>query len=256
LIPPIVSIITPSFNAAKFIAETIQSVRNQTFENWEMIIVDDASTDNTEEVVKAVSEGDPRIVFERLSNNSGTAVARNRGLELSRGRFIAFLDSDDLWDPNKLELQLAFIEARKAPLVYAKYRVITDDNQPLSCVDQIPDQLQYKDLLKNTIIGTLTVMIDTNKVKNLRFKDYRTGQDLLLWLDILRDGSTAHGQQEILATYRIVRGSISRNKVKKALRIWHFYRQVEKIPLLPALWYFTNYAWNAFKKNIKVFTMK
>ena len=155
-----VSVITASYNCAKFIEESIKSVLNQTYDNLELIIVDDCSTDNTEEIVNEYIKKDSRIKFYRLNNNSGAAVARNKGLDEATGRFIAFLDSDDIWDKQKLEKQINFMQTNNYGFSFTSYRLIDENGGLLNKEIRVPNEITYKKLLKNTIIGCLTVIID------------------------------------------------------------------------------------------------
>ncbi|MEA3320536.1 MAG: glycosyltransferase family 2 protein [Bacillota bacterium] len=247
----LVSVITPSYNAEKFISATIESVRTQTYTNWEMIIVDDCSKDTTREILKEYAEIDPRIKPIFLEENSGAAVARNTALKIAQGDYVAFLDSDDLWVPDKLEKQLAFMQNNDYAFSFTAYNLMDENGKPLDKVIHVPKQIDYKGLLKNTIIGCLTVMIDTRKVEPLQMPLIRTRQDFALWLKVLRQGHIAYGMQEPLANYRIVEGSISSNKLKTAKRNWYVYREIEKLSLPYASWCFVNYAFYAIKKRVR-----
>ncbi|WP_404347853.1 glycosyltransferase [Sutcliffiella horikoshii] len=247
----LVSVITPSYNAEKFISATIESVRTQTYTNWEMIIVDDCSKDETREILKEYAELDPRIKPIFLEENSGAAVARNTALKAAQGDYVAFLDSDDLWVPDKLEKQLAFMQKNDYAFSFTAYNLMDESGKPLDKVISVPKQIDYKGLLKNTIIGCLTVMIDTRKVEPLQMPLIRTRQDYALWLKVLRQGHVAYGMQEPLANYRIVEGSISSNKLKTAKRNWYVYREIEKLSLPYASWCFVNYAFYAIKKRVQ-----
>ncbi|TYS59959.1 glycosyltransferase family 2 protein [Sutcliffiella horikoshii] len=247
----LVSVITPSYNAEKFISATIESVRTQTYTNWEMIIVDDCSKDTTREILKEYAELDPRIKPIFLEENSGAAVARNTALKAAQGDYVAFLDSDDLWVPHKLEKQLAFMQKNDHAFSFTAYNLMDENGKPLDKVIDVPKQIDYKGLLKNTIIGCLTVMIDTRKVEPLQMPLIRTRQDFALWLKVLREGHIAYGMQEPLANYRIVEGSISSNKLKTAKRNWYVYRKIEKLSLPYASWCFVNYAFYAIKKRVQ-----
>ncbi|UAL47047.1 glycosyltransferase family 2 protein [Sutcliffiella horikoshii] len=247
----LVSVITPSYNAEKFISATIESVRTQTYTNWEMIIVDDCSKDTTREILKKYAELDPRIKPIFLEENSGAAVARNTALKAAQGDYVAFLDSDDLWVLDKLEKQLAFMQENDYAFSFTAYNLMDENGKPLDKVIDVPEQIDYKGLLKNTIIGCLTVMIDTRKVEPLQMPLIRTRQDFALWLKVLREGHIAYGMQEPLANYRIVEGSISSNKLKTAKRNWYVYREIEKLSLPYASWCFINYAFYAIKKRVQ-----
>jgi teichuronic acid biosynthesis glycosyltransferase TuaG len=245
----LVSVITPSYNAEKFIRHTIGSVQAQTHQNWEMLIVDDCSKDRSVEIIKEVSVEDPRVKLIQLETNSGAAVARNTAIENAKGKYIAFLDSDDYWKPEKLQKQLAFMEENNYVFSFTNYEIVTEDGTPTNVEVKVPHSLTYHDLLKNTIIGCLTVMINIEKIGKYKMPNIRTRQDFALWLSILRDGYTAYGLQIPLSCYRKVEGSISSNKVKAAKKTWAVYRNIERLSLPYSAWCFVNYAYNAVKKS-------
>lgn len=237
----LVSIITPAYRAAPFLAETIQSVQGQTYADFEMLIVDDCSPDDTAQVVGRFAAADPRIRLLRQPVNQGPAAARNRALAEARGRWIAFLDSDDLWLPEKLDRQLAFHRAMDATLSYTAYRRISADGLRVGRPIRVPDRLDYRRLLGNTGIATSTVLIDRTKTGPFFMK--RTYyDDFACWLELLRRGGTAVGLQEDLMRYRVVGGSVSRNKARSARQVWRTYREVEGLGLLRSAWSFANYA--------------
>ena len=246
---PLVSVITPSYNCAKFIAETIQSVKKQTYLNWEMVIVDDCSTDNSRDIIREEMKKDDRIRLITLEENSGAAVARNTALVNANGTYVAFLDSDDLWLPQKLEKQISFMEKNGYAFSFTKYRIMKEDGTPTNSVVNIPDEIDYKGLLKNTIIGCLTAVVNIEKTGPIEMPNIRTRQDFALWLSILKRGFHAYGLQEELALYRKVEGSISSNKKKAAAQTWHVYREIEKLSLPYAIWVFAHYAFHAYRKS-------
>lgn len=245
-----VSVITASYNAARFIGETIESVLNQTYTDLELIIVDDCSTDNTEEIVNKYIEKDNRIKFYKLDKNSGAAIVRNTALEKATGRFMAFLDSDDLWDKEKLEKQIKFMKDNNYGFSFTSYRLMKEDGQLTGKEVIVPISMKYTQLLKNTIIGCLTVVIDKEIIGDFRMPLVRAGQDTATWLSILRKGHIAYGLNEVLASYRTVDGSISSNKVKALKRTWNTYRNLEKLNLVKSSYYFLCYTLNAIKKRI------
>jgi teichuronic acid biosynthesis glycosyltransferase TuaG len=248
---PIVSVITPSYNSSRFILETIKSVQTQTYSSWEMVIVDDCSVDGSQQIILNEAKKDNRIKFISLLENEGAAVARNTAIKASSGKYIAFLDSDDLWLPHKLELQISFMEQRDIAFSFTKYGIIEEDGIETKTVINIPDKVDYKYLLKNTIIGCLTVILDKEKLGMVQMPNIRSRQDTALWLLILKKGYIAHGLQEELAKYRKVKGSISSNKIKAAKQTWSMYRKVEQLSFLYSVWCFINYAWNATAKIMK-----
>ncbi|EKO3914440.1 glycosyltransferase family 2 protein [Vibrio metschnikovii] len=238
---PNVSIITPSYNSSLYIVETINSVCSQTFADWEMIIVDDCSTDNSVSVIKSCIEKDPRIKLIQLKENSGAAVARNTAIETAQGRYIAFLDSDDLWLPDKLEKQLAFMQANDYPFSYAAYNKIDENGQVFGHVG-VPDRVSYSDLLKMCSIGCLTAIYDKEFFGKVYMPLIRKRQDLGLWLRLLKKTNYAHGLNESLAQYRVRIDSISSNKANAAKFTWRLYRDIESLNLVKASYYFSHYA--------------
>ena len=246
-----ISIITASYNAERFIKNTIESVLKQTYQNWEMIIIDDCSSDNTESIVNRYVELDKRIKFYKLEKNSGAAIARNLGINKANGEFIAFLDSDDLWDENKLEKQIEFMKERKIGFSFTGYRLMKENGELLNKEIMVPEKVDYNSLLKNTIIGCLTVMIDKRIIGEFKMPELRAGQDTATWLSILRKGNIAYGYNEILASYRLVNGSISSNKMKALKRTWNIYRNVENLSLYKSIYCFLFYSKNAFLNRFR-----
>lgn len=212
-----------------------------------MLVIDDLSNDDTAEIVSAIACNDPRILLLRHDRNRGPAQARNTGLERARGRFIAFLDSDDLWLPRKLEVQLCFMQEREAPISYTSYRRISMHGEVISGPVQIPPTLEYARLLKNTAIATSTVIVDRVQVGSFHMIDTYY-DDYALWLELTRRGHRAYGLQQDLMRYRVVSGSVSRNKLRSARHVWEIYRSVERLPLPSAMWCFVHYLWNGWKK--------
>ncbi|PFP23163.1 glycosyl transferase [Bacillus sp. AFS073361] len=247
---PLISIITPSYNSSLFIEQTITSVRKQTYQNWEMIIVDDCSTDNTPEILEQIEKEDERIKVIYLNQNGGAAVARNIALQNAKGRYVAFLDSDDCWKPEKLQKQYSFMQTNYYAFTFTGYELITNDGVLLNKQIPAPEQITYNDMLKNTIIGCLTVMIDRKTVGHFQMPNILTRQDLATWLAILKKGFNAYGLNENLAEYRTGNPSISRNKWKAAKMNWFVYRKVEKLNVIKAFWCFSHYAFHALLKRI------
>lgn len=247
---PLISVITPAYNAERFLAGTIESVRSQTYPNWEMIIVDDQSTDRTAEIVQDFAKKDDRIRFYQLEQNSGAAVARNRAMKQAKGRYIAFLDSDDQWFPEKLEKQLRFMQGKDIAFSFTKYIRMEEDGTLRDNVSKAPESVGYHDLMKHCVIGCLTVMIDREKTGYLEMVNIRTRQDYAYWLALTKRGFRAYGLAEVLAKYRIVSNSISRNKLKAAKRQWYVYRKIEKVSLFRSIYYFLHYAIQGVKNAL------
>lgn len=240
----LISIITPVYNSDKYIGETIKSVLQQTHQNWEMLIVDDCSIDNTEQVVKTF--GDERIFYYKMESNQGAAVARNKALEKSKGTFIAFLDADDMWKPEKLSKQLDFMIRNDYGFTFTSYEIIKSKKNK---VVSVPQKLNYSDYMKNTIIGMLTVMINREKIQNLSIVNIKKDHDSMTWAKILREGVTAYGLNESLAYYRKVDGSISNNKFEAISNHWKNCRNIENINVFKCSYYFIFYTLNAVKKH-------
>lgn len=247
-IKDLVSIITPTHNSSSFISQTIDSVLAQTYGNWEMIIVDDCSTDNTVQIVEDYLKKDSRIRLIRLGKNCGPAVARNRAIEEAMGRYIAFLDSDDIWLPEKLEKQTAFMRENDVDLCYSSYYII-DENGSEKGVFITKEKATYWDLLKTCCIGNLTAIYDAERLGKQYMEDVGH-QDYTLWLKILKGGATAAGILEPLAKYRIRSKSVSSNKIKAARWQWHIYRNVERLSLPQSVYYFAHYAYNGSIKHL------
>jgi len=237
----LVSIVTPAYRAAAFIEETIRSVQAQTYPDFEMLIVDDCSPDDTAQVVQRAADGDARIRLLRQSRNAGPAAARNRALAEARGRWIAFLDSDDLWLPRKLQLQLPFHLANGAKISCTDFRRIHEAGGESGHLIVAPSWLDYRRLLCNTGIPTSTVLIDRTLTGPFRMKETRC-DDYACWLDLLRPGGFAIGLHEDLMRYRVLQSSWSRNKVKYSRHVWKTYREVEQLGLVQSAWSFANYA--------------
>ncbi len=243
-----VSVITPSYNSEKFIAQTIESVINQTYTNWEMIIIDDCSSDNSVEIITSFQRIDKRIKLIKLEGNQGAAVARNKGIELSKGRFIAFLDSDDLWLPEKLEKQLQFMIDQQVIFSYSSYKMINETNKPVGRF-KAPTKQSYNDILKTCSIGCLTVIYDTHTVGKVYMPLIKRRQDFGLWLRLLKRIEFAYGIQDDLAIYRKREHSISSNKLVAAKYQWRIYREVEQLTYCKSLYYFVHYALNGIIKH-------
>ncbi|PHD75781.1 glycosyl transferase [Bacillus sp. AFS043905] len=243
-----VSIITPSYNSKEFIGNAIQSVKDQTYGNFEMIIIDDGSKDNSVLAIKSLINNDKRIKLISLSENVGAAEARNIGIVKARGRFIAFLDSDDIWYPGKLKKQVDFMKKNNIAFSFTSYEMITEVGEKTHNIVRAPKKVDYHGLLKNTIIGCLTVMLDTNKIGKIKMPNCKP-EDTALWLKLLKEDLIAYGMPQVLAQYRLVDGSVSSNKIKAAQHLWNLYRKQENLPFPKSLWYFSHYALNAIKKH-------
>lgn len=247
---PFVSVIMPCYNMERFITSTIESVQRQTYPFWELLIVDDASTDKTAEIVKNIQNQDDRIHFIIKTEHSGIADTRNQCLKMAKGRFLAFLDADDLWHPQKLEQQLQFMTEKNIGFSYSSYDCVDEAGKPLQKTVKATGNLNYEAYLRNTIIGCSTVMIDKAIVGEVTVPNFRTSEDTATWLNILKKGFLAYAIEHPLTSYRIRQHSASSNKLKASADLWKVYRQNEKLPFCEALFYFSCYAFNAVKKRL------
>lgn len=247
---PLVSVIMPCYNMERFITDTINSVIHQTFTNWELLITDDVSTDNTASLIQSLAETDTRIRCKVNPQHAGIATSRNHCIQEAQGRFLAFLDADDLWHPDKLQQQLDFMKNRHVGFSYSSYDLINEDGKPLNKTIKAAGDLTYKAYLHNTIIGCSSVMIDTTMTGPVTVPDFRTSEDTATWLNLLRQGMKAYAIHEPLTSYRIRSHSASSNKWKAAADLWSVYRQQEKLPLPKAVFSFSCYVFNAIKKRI------
>lgn len=238
-----VSIITPLFNAERFICETIDSVLAQTYENWELIIVDDLSTDGGYQIVKSYTEKDDRIKLLQNEINSGAAITRNNAIKYATGKYIAFLDSDDLWLPNKLEIQISFMKEKDIAFSFASYYKI-DENGEIKGKHLVKKNVGYRDILKTCSIGCLTAVYDAEKLGKVYMYNIRKRQDFALWLQILKTVDQAYAIPHILAKYRLRDSSISSSKKSVLKYQWSVYREVEKLSIIKSSYYFAYYAVN------------
>jgi len=246
----LVSIITPSYNSDRFISQTIQSVINQTYNNWEMIIVDDCSNDKSVEIINDFIKIDNRIKLIKLSENSGPAIARNQALRIAKGKYIAFLDSDDIWLPIKLEEQIRFMVLNNYSFTFSSYNVINEENTEKLKLINVPLMISYNRYLRNTIIGCLTVVIDKSKVGYFEMPNIRSSQDMALWLEIMKRGYYAYGLKQVLANYRLVSNSNTSKKINAAIDVWKVYRNIEKLGLFFSIFNFLRYTYNAILKRV------
>ena len=220
----LVSIITPTFNAQKYIRATIESVQNQSYQNWEMILVDDASTDQTVSIIKEFAANDNRIKLTELSKNSGNGFARNVALEKATGKYIAYLDADDLWFPMKLEKQIAFLKTNNLPFTFSFYDCIDEEGNNLNRRVEAPVNLTYNQLFFCNYVGNLTAIYDVDFFGKIILEATQKRQDWRLWLTILKQIKTTKPVPEPLAFYRIRKDSISSSKFKLIKHNFGVYR--------------------------------
>lgn len=231
----------PSHNSELFIRKTIESVQLQSYLDWELIVVDDCSIDTSLEVLENLSGADSRIKLIRLQNNCGAAAARNKAIDIARGRYIAFLDSDDLWHPEKLERQIGFMQRYDHAFTYTAYEKINEDGIPFQIMG-VPEKLSYHDLLKTNVIGCLTAMYDTEKLGKVYMPASTKREDFATWLQILKKVDYAYGINELLAQYRVYDAQSSSKKVNMAKENWRLYKDIEKLGTIKSIYYFAHYS--------------
>ncbi len=238
----LVSIVTPMYKGADFVGETIQSVLAQSYTDWEMIIVDDCSPDQGAgiAVVSSYAKKDPRIHLIASKENRGSSGARNIALKAARGRYIAFLDSDDLWHPDFLEKQLAFMQEKNAAVVFSSYRRIDEKSkEEILSPFIVPARVNYKSLLKTCPIFPSTAIYDTSKIEKIYFNEALGSlrDDYVYWLSMLRGGGYAHGNPEILVDYRLRKSSVTANKKRVVKPQWNVLRKVEHLSPIRSAYY-------------------
>ena len=244
----LISVIVPAYNAAAYIEETIRSVMAQTHTCWEMLVIDDGSTDDTAAIVERLVAEDSRIQWIRNPQNCGVAKTRNHGLELCRGEYVAFLDSDDRWHPEKLAMQVQMAQQKQAALVYTSYAIVDADGQPCRKPYLVPRQADFKALLKENVIGCSTVLLRGDVARQYRFPTGFYHEDYCLWLDILRDGHTAVGCTDILTYWRLITTSRSFDKKNGAEKRWRIYREHLHFSVIKSVRYFIAYAFHGWMK--------
>lgn len=247
-----VSIITPSYNSVSFIGSVYDSICSQDYQLWEWLVTDDCSSDDTFKFLLELSKKDSRVRVFKNKENSGAAISRNNSISNAKGEFIAFIDSDDLWFPNKLKNQIQFMDKQKYDFSFTSYELIDGNSESLNKIVDNHDiqYVSYDDMLrKKATLGCSTVMLRRNAFDDISMPLIRTGQDYGLWLKLLKTGVNAYLVPCVLTQYRILPDSISRNKFKKAKRQWQIYREIEKLPLFKSIECFCFYAWRAvFRK--------
>lgn len=244
-----VSVIMPCFNSADVIGASIESVLAQTYRDLELLIIDDFSTDRSLEVIMPYLQ-DSRVTLLAKSENQGVARARNDGFARSSGRYVAFLDSDDLWVPEKLATQLADMARNRAVLSFAAYETFHVEPANRLKTVRVPRSITYGQLLRNTIIGCLTVVVDRKQTGDFQMPDLAGGEDTATWLNILRRHGTAYGIEEPLAYYRVSGASLSGNKLQMVRRTWRMYRETQNLSIFATCLCFSFYIKNAISKRM------
>ncbi|KFE97717.1 glycosyl transferase family 2 [Chryseobacterium formosense] len=248
----LVSIITPSYNSAEFIEETIQSVLNQTYENWEWIISDDRSEDNTVEIIKKYN--DPRIKLQVLEKNGGAGNARNKSLERAQGRYISFLDSDDLWYPEYLETMTCFMQKNNAELVYCNYSRCDEYTMEPILKDFEADKIvTFSNLLKTCRLAPVSTIYDTKRVGKFYFPIKSKREDHVMWLNLLKEIPKGYPLKKTMAKYRMRKNSVSRKKKNIIKDQYLVYKDFMGFSTVKSLYYTANWALNGFMKYSKIF---
>ena len=249
---PLVSIIMPAYNAEQLITSAIRSVQAQTVHDWELLVIDDCSKDKPAEIVAQIAQEDPRILLYHNEENTCVAKSRNKGLSRCRGDYIAFLDSDDVWHPDKLEKQIRCMKKNGADLVYTSYAIVdcTGDQQCRNYV--VPMTVSYEHLLKENVIGCSTVLLNRACTENIWFEESIFHEDYVLWLKLLRSGCKAVGVTDVLVDYFYHVDSKAGNKWNAAKHRWDIYHRYLKLPLWDSVWYFSQYAVSGLRKYRRV----
>ena len=246
---PVISVVMPLFNAEQYVASSIESVRCQTFREWELLILDDGSEDGSAQIAEQYAREDGRIRVFRNERNRGVAYTRNRAMEMARGEWIALLDCDDLWREEKLERQLAKASERCAELVYASYTLFRKESGKRKNYI-VPESVTYDSMLRENVIGCSTVLVRRELMKEHHFRPDYDLEDYALWLELLRNGHRFAGCTEVLVDWRILNGSRSSRKLRSAGKRWNVYRKAEKLPLIKSTGAFAAYAVRAVWKRL------
>lgn len=233
----LVSVIMPTYNCEKYIAQSIDSVIAQTITDWEIQIVDDGSTDNTVEIIKPYLKNYSRIHYYKLLHNVGPAVARTEAIKRATGKYIAFLDSDDIWTPRKLEIQIEFMEKTGFPFSCTAYELLYENGAKQNLALFPPDVIDYKKCIRlSNPMGNLTVMYNQELLGKFEVPNIKKRNDFALWLQILHKTKYCAGLSEVLGLYRVRENSVSSNKLKLTKYHWQLYRKIEKHNLLRSIY--------------------
>lgn len=246
-----VSIVVPMYNAERFLTETIELVQKQTYQNWELILVDDCSSDQSAAIVRQYAKDDARIRLIEQDANSGAAKSRNLGIMQANGRYLCFLDADDIWVSKKLARELAFMQEKNAAFVFTGYEFADAEGEGLGKIVHVPETITYKQALKNTTIFTSTVMIDREKISDTDiYMPQIASEDTATWWHILKKYQTGYGLDENLVKYRRTEGTLSSNKLVAIQRIWGLYRRQEKLSWLGSIYCMCFWALRAVLRRV------
>lgn len=248
----LVSIIIPVYNAAIFLEDTINTIKEQTYQNWEAIFVDDCSKDDSIKIIERQVRNDKRIKIIKNKINSGAAITRNNGINIANGGYICFLDADDKWDKEKIKKQIKFMKERKCEFSFTGYEFADSNCIPNGTIVNVPEKINYKQALKNTTIWTSTVMFDMSVLKkdDIYMPNVKRGQDTATWWKILKRIDYAYGLDEALSYYRRTNDSLSANKMIALKRTWNLYRNVEHLNFISSLYNFIFYCSNALRRRV------
>lgn len=249
---PLVSIIMPAYNSEKYITDSINSVIAQTYKNWELIIIDDCSIDDTARIASEFQINEPRIYLYKNRYNCGVSETRNFGISIANAQWIAFLDSDDIWDTQKLEIQIKYALENHSDFLFTGVVFIKEDGTSLSWIMNVPQIVSYKQLLKHNIISCSSVLIRKELIENIGMHDDRTHEDFALWLSVLKNGNKACGIDEPLLSYRLSEGSKSGNKLKSIVMSYRTYRSVG-FSIFNSLYYLLFLIINGIRKYSKIY---
>ena len=248
----LVSIIMPAYNCEKYVVEAIESVINQTYSNFELIVIDDGSNDSTLKIINDLAEKDNRIKALQNEKNSGVSATRNRGISIAEGNWIAFLDSDDIWVEEKLEKQMNCVKENNADFIFTASTYIDEDGKPYRGIFEVPEKISYRKLLRQNVITCSSVLVKKKYFDNIKMEKDEMHEDYAVWLRILKLGITAYGVNEPLLIYRISRNSKSGNKIKTVKMTYKVFRFIGINPIWSA-YYMVNHVTRSLKKyrNIK-----
>lgn len=248
----LVSIIIPVYNASHFLEETINSIQEQTYSNWEAIFIDDCSSDNSYDIIKKYQKEDKRIKLIKNKTNSGAAISRNNGISKAKGDYLCFLDADDKWHPKKIANQIKFMQKLNCEFSFTGYQFADEKCNPNGKIVSMPDKINYQQALKNTTIWTSTVMFDMGKLTkdDIYMPNIKRGQDTATWWKVLKKIEYAYGLNEVLSYYRRTNNSLSANKLTALKRTWNLYRNVEHLNILSSFYNFCWYCFNAVRRRV------
>ena len=246
----LVSVIVPVYNSEKYIEDTLNSALKQTYENIEIILVDDVSKDKSARIISEYKAEHPEIIYYLQEKNMGAGFARNKALELAKGRYVAFLDSDDIWLPDKIERQIKLMTKTNSPFCYTAIEMIDGNNKLIKPKRNIKETCNYKYLLYNTQIATSSVVVDRKQLGDFRMHIRRGGQDYATWLMLLRNGTIAYGINDVLVRYRVTGNSLSSNKLKSIQQVWEIQTQEENISKPAAFFHVCCFVINGLKKYL------